>query len=111
MVNVTGMVTRIHKTVRGKLFLKEHRKAKGLSGEQVAGRLGIDRQSVYRTEADSSRLNVTKQLQWADALGVEPEDLWRPPGRSSLDGMVRDAPPDIQAMAEDIVRRLVSRAG
>jgi transcriptional regulator with XRE-family HTH domain len=108
--NVASMVTRIHKGVRRRLFLKEHREAKGLSAEQMGGRLEIERESVYRLEREPQRVRPDTQAAWADACGVEPEDLWRPPDRPSLDAMVKDAPDDVQKMAADIVRRLVSGA-
>lgn len=102
------MVTRIHKGVRGRLFLKEHREAKGVSAEQMAGRLGIERESVYRLEREPRRVNPDKQAQWAAALDIDPADLWRPPETPSLDALVRGAPDELQQMAADIVRRLVA---
>lgn len=104
------MVTRIHKHAKRRLFLREHREAKGLSAIQMAGRLGIERESVYRLERETWRLDPTKQAQYAAALGIEPEDLWRSPGAVSLDAMIKDAPADVQNMAADIVRRLVGKA-
>ena len=72
---VAGMVTR-----RRRLFLKEHRKAKGVSAAAMADRLGIERESIYRLEREAmTRLNGEKQAAYARALGIEPEDLWRPP--------------------------------
>src|SRR5437870_5021128 len=76
---VAAMVTRIHKSARRRLFLKEHREAKGVSAEQMAGRLGIERESVYRLEREAfTRLNPEKQAAYAAALDLEPESLWRP---------------------------------
>lgn len=108
---VTGMVTKIHKHGPRRLFLKEHREAKGLSAEAMAGRLGIERESLYRLEREPRRVNSEKQAAYAAALQIEPEALWRPPGTHSLDGMVADAPKEVQEMAIDIVSRLVKRTG
>lgn len=103
------MVTRIHHRARRRLFLKEHRKAKGVSAVIMAGRLGIERESVYRLEREPWRVNANKQAEWAHALGIEPEMLWRPPSEGpSLDAMVESAPDEVKAMAADIVRRLVA---
>jgi transcriptional regulator with XRE-family HTH domain len=104
------MVTRIHKSAARRLFLREHRKVKGVSAEAMAGRLGIERESLLRLEREPRRANPEKQAAYAAALQLEPEDLWRPPGRPSLDGMVNSATPEIQQMASDIVRRLVGKA-
>lgn len=108
----TGMVTRIHKMARRRLFLREHRKAKGLSADAVAGRMDppMERESLLRLERELHRVNPDKQASYAHALGMQPEDLWRPPGTPSLDAMVHDAPADVQAMVADIVRRMVGKA-
>lgn len=102
------MVTRIHKYGPRRLFLREHRKAKEISAETLAGRLGIERESVLRLEREPHRMTPDKQAAYAHALDLEPEDLWRPPGRPSLDGMVQGTPDTVQEMAADIVRRLVA---
>jgi len=103
------MVTHIRKSARRRLFLKEHREAKGVSAEVMAGRLDIERESVYRLEREPWRVNSEKQAAYAAALDIEPEDLWRPPGTPSLDALISSAPDDLKAMAADIVRRLVAR--
>lgn len=72
-------------------------------------KLGIERESVYRLEREPWRVNSDKQAEWAHALDLEPEDLWRPPGTPSLDSLVKSAPDELRAMAADIVRRLVER--
>jgi DNA-binding XRE family transcriptional regulator len=92
------------------LFLKEHREAKGMSAEAMAAKLGIERESVYRLEREAyTRLNPEKQFAYARVLNIEPEDLWRAPGSPSLDAMVAGSPPEIKALAADIVRRLVNK--
>lgn len=103
------MVTRIHKHVKRRLYLKEHRKAAGVSAVAMAGRLGIERESVYRQEREPRRVDSEKQADWAAALNIEPEALWSPPGTPSVDNLLRAAPEDVQIMATDIVRRLVGR--
>jgi DNA-binding XRE family transcriptional regulator len=92
------------------LFLKEHREAKGMSAEDMGRKLGMERESVYRLEREAfTRLNPKKQLAYAKALNIEPAELWRPPGHLSLDSMVADSSADVQALAADIVRRLVNK--
>lgn len=104
------MVTRIHKMARRRLFLREHRKAKGISAEAIAGRMEIERESVLRLEREPHRVTPDKQAAYAHALGIEPEDLWRPPGAVSVDSLIQTAPPDVQAMVVDIVKRMVGKA-
>lgn len=110
-VYVAGMVTKIHRSAPKRLFLKEHREAKGISAEQMAGRLDITRESLYRLEREPRRVNSEKQAAYAEALQIEPADLWSHPGTPSLDALVSSAPQELRAMAADIVRRLVSGKG
>lgn len=104
------MVTRIHQHAKPRLYLKEHREARGISPEAMAGRLEIERESVYRWEREQRRLNPEKLAAYAHALGdeVQLEDLFRMPGRPSIDAMIKNAPESVQTMAADIVRRLVA---
>jgi DNA-binding XRE family transcriptional regulator len=92
-----------------RLFLQEHRKEKGVSAATMAERMGIERESVYRIERESWRVNSDRQIAYAEALGIEPEDLWRPPSTPSLDAIVKSAPVEVQILAADIVRRLVGK--
>jgi len=102
------MVTRIHKYAKRRLYLREHRKAKDVSAEAMGGRLGMERESILRMEREPDRCTMSKQIAWADAIGVEPEDLWwPPPGRPGLDQIIAGQPEDVQEMARDIVTRLV----
>ena len=104
------MVTpdRIRKHYKGRLYLREHRKAKKVSATDMAGRLGIERESVYRQEREWWR--VVPQ-EWADALGVTAKSLYSPPGAVSLDDLVEGHPDEVKKMAADIVTRLVAGRG
>lgn len=85
--------------------------AKKVSAEAMAGRLGIERESVYRLEREwKTRMTPEKQAQWADALGLaDAKELQFPPGAMSLDVLVAQAPKEMQATAVDIVLRLIAR--
>jgi transcriptional regulator with XRE-family HTH domain len=95
------MVTRIRRGGRGHLYIEEWMAERGLSDERLAGRLGVARETVTRWRGQQHRLNPDKIAALASALDMEPQELWQPPGRPSLDALVIDA--------ADIVRRLVSR--
>lgn len=82
---------------------------RGLSDEKLAGRLGVARETVTRWRGQQHRLNPGKIAAIANALDCEPEELWSPPDRPSLDAMVKDADDDLRNTAADIVRRLVAR--
>jgi DNA-binding XRE family transcriptional regulator len=108
MVTKGSKLTKIHPTAKVRLFLREHRKAKGVSATTMAGRLGIERESVYRLERELGRLDPEKLAQYAHALQIEPTALYSPPGAISLDALVADADEETRTMAADIVRRLVA---
>jgi DNA-binding XRE family transcriptional regulator len=95
-----------------RLFLKEHREAKKVSASVMGKALGIERESVYRLEREQWRMDPDKQVAYALALGMEPQELWHPPAtkpaKPSLDSLVESAPQAVRDMAEDIVRRLVN---
>ena len=79
-----------------------------MSAPSMAAQLGIQRESLYRLEREPGRrMSVDKQIAYAAALGIAPEELWRPPGQLSLDGLLKDASEELRGMAADIVRRLV----
>lgn len=112
--SMAAVVTRIYQSRKRRLFLREHRKAKGVSATMMGGRLGIERESVLRLEREPQRVNSEKQADYAAALDLQPEDLWRPPAvpeppkAPSLDAMVKDVPEETRKMVADIVFRLVS---
>lgn len=100
----------IRKGARGHLYLDEWFEVRGVNDEKVANRLGVTRQTVWKWRTQQNRLDPGKIAQLASALDCEPEELWRPPSRPSLDAIVKDASDDLQATAADIVRRLVGKA-
>ncbi len=105
------MVTKpikIHSRAPRRLYLRENRKAKGLSATTVAGRMEIERESVLRMERQHAGVSARKQAAYAAALDIEPEQLWRLPGTPSIDAIVVHEPVEIQELAADIVRRLVA---
>lgn len=106
----TAMVTRIRKSATRRVYLREWRKARGLEAVALASRLEIERESYYRLEREPHRLNLAELAAIADALGIEPEQLWRLPDSPSLDAIVSGASDDLRATAADIVRRLVGKA-
>lgn len=105
---VAAMVTRIRGTRPVKLFLAEHRKAKGVSPEAMAGRLGITRESVHRIERETHRLNPQKQADYAAALDIDPERLWHPPEEPSADAELKNTTLDVRRAAVEMVRIFIS---
>lgn len=82
---------------------------RGLSDERLAGRLGVARETVTRWRRQQHRLNPDKIAAIANALDCEPEDLWRPPTRPSLDAMVKALPDQQVVIAANMLKLWVSR--
>lgn len=107
---ITSMVTRIHKGVRGHLYITEWRESIPLSVEQLAARVGVSRQTVFRWEKSQRNLTPDKIAWLAEALGIPPQRLWELPSRPSLDAELQDATPEQRQMVVDIARRIMGRA-
>ena len=79
---------------------------RGVSDEQLAGRLGVARATVTRYRNEQHRLNTGKIVAIAAALDIEPEKLWQPPppnDRPSLDALVAKVPTDeLRKLAETL---------
>jgi transcriptional regulator with XRE-family HTH domain len=112
MATITGMVTKIGGGRRVHLYITEHMAARGINDERMAGMLGVARETVWRWRTEQHRLNPPKIAAIAEALGVEPPELWqlpRSPDRPSLDDMLRDAPDEEIKRAATIISLAIRR--
>ena len=82
-----------------RLFLSEWMEKRELTDERLAGRLGVERETVNRWRNYPQRLSLPRIEEIAEALDLDPADLWRHPGRPSADALLRDASDDVQAKA------------
>lgn len=104
------MVTRIRQGVRPRFFIKEHREMQGLTLEQLGGRVGVERNTIWRWENDQRQVTPDKANAVAFALGLEDwTELTRLPGVRSLDAMLAGQPDDIRETVLDIAERLIRR--
>lgn len=90
-----------------RLFIFEWMATKGFSDQTLGEKMSVPRQTVYRWRTQQHRLDPDKQARIADALDLEPEQLWRPPGRRSVDAILKGATEDQIADAVDFVERFV----
>lgn len=110
----TGMVTRIRKGTPARIWLAEWMEHKHLDAEQMADRVGIERESFYRWLREPKRINLEKLGDIAFALGLDDPGmlLYPPPPKDtpkrppSLDKLIAGKPEDVQALAFEVVRRL-----
>jgi transcriptional regulator with XRE-family HTH domain len=98
---------RRHRTAH--LYIAEWMKERGLGPTALAKRLGVTRETVWRWKEGERRPDPENVAQIASALDLEPEGLYWPPGRPSIDALLRGQPDEMAQMAADIVRRLVKR--
>lgn len=103
------MVTKIRKGIRPHLYIKEWMDDRDLSDEKVAARLEVARETVWRWRTEQHRLNPTKLSALATAIGIQPQDFWRPPSRPSVDELLRDEPIETIQRAADVVRIMVRK--
>lgn len=101
------MVTKIRKGARLHYYIKEHMDRLGVSDEQMAGRLGIGRETVWKRYTEQRRLDPGKVAAFADALGMHTSELLYPPGVQSLDAIADKATPEQRDMAADVLRRML----
>lgn len=109
------MIDRIRKGAKPHVYLREWRKAKLFKGPQMAGFLGIARESYLRLEREPYTLSVGELIEIAEIFGIEHQRLWEPPPppglrpRPSLDAIVA-AEPDSQVEGlADMLRRAVGK--
>ncbi len=73
-----------------RLYLREWRLFKGLTGQQLADLSGITRSEVSRLEHGNRRLTMNHAKLLGDALGIQPEDFTRlPEGALANSGSIR----------------------
>jgi transcriptional regulator with XRE-family HTH domain len=114
--NIAGMATETKGTGRKpptappaklvKAYLNEHMTALNVGNAELARKLGRDRASVTRWRKSDRRISLPQLGLIARALGIEPEELLRPPtpDRPSIDKILRDKPDSTVIRVERIVR-------
>jgi transcriptional regulator with XRE-family HTH domain len=85
-------VARIKPRRTRKFYLVEWREHSRLTQQALADRLHVTNMTVSRWERNTSLLNTRVQAAVAEALGIEPADLWRHPDTPSADALLRDQP-------------------
>jgi transcriptional regulator with XRE-family HTH domain len=104
------MIARIGPRQPFRHFLREWRLHRGLTQQQVADRLETNKGNVANWENGKRGLSVDVQFALAEALAMQPEDLFRNPLQPSADALLRDASPEIRAQALAIIETLLRTA-
>lgn len=109
-----NMVTRIGPKQPPRIYLKEWRKAKGLTQQQLAERLpeGTDgrttgKDQISRWERGDRGMTINVQAALAEALNISPSDLFRHPDMPSADELLRNATPEQRRQAFTVIEALL----
>lgn len=89
-----------------RLFLAEWREHRGLSQETLGDRLGVSHVTVSRWETGKRRPDLGVQVAIAEALDIEPIDLFRHPDRPSADALLRDQPEEVREQAIRLIQAI-----
>jgi transcriptional regulator with XRE-family HTH domain len=103
------MVTRIGPKQPRRNFLAAWRKKRGLTQEQLAERVSTYKGQISNYESGTRKMGFEVQAALAEALDIEPTDLFRDPERPSADELLRDADPQVFNEAIEIIKVLVNR--
>lgn len=103
------MVTRIGPKKPRRNYLAAWREQRGLTQDQLADRLDTYKGQISNWENGRRAMSFDVQAALAEALDIEPSDLFRDPERPSADELLRDVAPEVHQQAIDLIRVLVGR--
>lgn len=101
------MIARIRSSTPVRQYLRQWRKKKGKTQQQVADLLDTDKAQVSSWETGRRGMTVEVQTAVAYALGIEPQDLFRDPEQPSVDELLRNATPEQRRMAFSVVETML----
>ena len=106
-----SMVERIGpKKPRQRAHLRAWREHFGLSGEQLADRIGTTKATISRYETGKRAYPGGFLAAVAEALAINEADLFRLPDNPSLDEMVKNAPESVRKRIVAVVEALLKEA-
>lgn len=107
---ISGMVTQIRRGARVHLYITQWRENAGLTLEQLGGRLGVGKNTVWRWETEQDRLSPSKIAAIADALGIDSTDLYFLPGTRQVDPLIADEDDETRQNVFELVERWLRKA-
>lgn len=105
-VSIPGMAERIGPKRSVRAYLAEWREAKHLTQQQVADRIGTTHVTISRWETGMRSPDDNAKAAYAEALGIEFQDLYRHPDQPSADELLRDQPAEIIDQALRVIRAM-----
>lgn len=108
------MVTRIGPLHPVRHFLKEWREHRQLTQQQLADRLppkedgkATGKDQVSRWERGERTMTLEVQAALAEALNIQPGDLFRDPAQPSADELLRNATPEQRRTAFRVIEAML----
>ena len=94
-----------HKNKRYPIYLWEWRKAKGLTGPELAERTGFDQGTISAIEIGSRRAHLDHLIAIAEGLGLSTAQLFHAPGdpMSDVERVIATLPEDRKAQAAKVL--------
>lgn len=92
-----------------RLYIAEWRETRGLSQEQLGGRLGtkgVSGVTISRWETGTRLPDLRAQAAIAEALGIDVFDLRRHPDTPSADALLRDQPQEVRDQAIRLIEAI-----
>ena len=105
------MVTRIGPKLPRRNFVSAWREMRGLTQEQLASRLDTHKGQVSNWENNKRAMSFDVQAALAEALDIDPSDLFRHPDQPSADAILRGQPPEIISQAISLIEVLLRKRG
>lgn len=102
------MVKRIEAEKPLKLFISEWRDRRGLSQDALAERVGTTKASISRWETGKRDITGESLAAIADALGLQPVQLFRHPDEQSLDDLLDGTHPSLRRKALAVLQTLLA---
>ena len=94
-----------------RFYLAEWRKARGLTQQQLADRLGRAKSTISQLENGKMDMTGHYMAALAEALNIDPVDLHHHPDRPSVDEMLRNATPEQYQATLRVIRALTGTDG
>lgn len=96
-----------------KIYLAEHREAAGFSQKSLgeALRPKVSDMTVSRWENGKTLMSTEVMAAVAEVIGIEPEDLYYPPGVRTANAILRGQPEAIRQQAIGVLEALTQNRG
>ena len=109
-VTILAMPQRVSPKKPVPVYLAAWREHRGLTQQDVGDRFDppVDKATVSRWETDRRGLSLNVLAAYAEALEIQPPQLYHPPSeQESLDELVARAPKRVQKTVRDVVGTLI----